>query len=86
MHTYLALPSLSPFALLDPVAREAGQLVAALSHLVPAALAVVLFTMGIRLLLHPFARAAARGEKTRTRHARREAGVCRCCCRSRSSR
>ncbi|WP_084728742.1 YidC/Oxa1 family membrane protein insertase [Streptacidiphilus neutrinimicus] len=75
MHAYLALPALSPFALLDPVAREAGQLVAALAHLVPAALAVVLFTVVIRLLLHPFARAAARGEKTRARLAPRVAAL-----------
>ncbi|WP_160311104.1 YidC/Oxa1 family membrane protein insertase [Streptacidiphilus anmyonensis] len=75
MHVFLALPALSPFALLDPVAREAGRLVAALSQLVPAALAVVLFTVGIRLLLHPFARAAARGERTRARLAPRVAAL-----------
>ncbi|SEM57583.1 YidC/Oxa1 family membrane protein insertase [Streptacidiphilus jiangxiensis] len=58
---------ISPFSLLDPIAREAAQFVGALSHLVPGALAVVLFTVGVRLLLHPFARAAARGEKVRSR-------------------
>ncbi|MBF9069485.1 YidC/Oxa1 family membrane protein insertase [Streptacidiphilus fuscans] len=57
--------SLSPFTVLDPAVGLARDAVAQLSHLMPVALGIVVFTLAVRLLLHPLARAAARGEKTR---------------------
>jgi YidC/Oxa1 family membrane protein insertase len=41
--------------------------VSTLAHYIPAAAAIVLFTLCVRLALHPLARAAARGEKSRNR-------------------
>ncbi|MEV6972386.1 membrane protein insertase YidC [Kitasatospora sp. NPDC093806] len=62
---------MSVFAILDPAVGLAHDAVAALAHVVPTALAIVLFTVCVRLALHPLARAAARGEKTRARLAPR---------------
>ncbi|WP_380279384.1 YidC/Oxa1 family membrane protein insertase [Kitasatospora purpeofusca] len=64
---------MSVFAVLDPAVGLAHDVVAALAHLVPTALAIVLFTVCVRLALHPLARAAARGEKSRARLAPRVA-------------
>ncbi|GAA2144169.1 membrane protein insertase YidC [Kitasatospora kazusensis] len=58
---------MSVFALLDPAVHLAHGAVSALAQLLPTALAIVLFTVCVRLALHPLARAAARGEKTRLR-------------------
>ncbi|MFE7563221.1 YidC/Oxa1 family membrane protein insertase [Kitasatospora sp. NPDC057500] len=58
---------MSVFAVLDPAVDLAHDTVAALAHVVPTALAIVLFTVCVRLALHPLARAAARGEKARAR-------------------
>ncbi|MFE2724372.1 YidC/Oxa1 family membrane protein insertase [Kitasatospora sp. NPDC059327] len=58
---------MSVFAVLDPAVGLAHDVVATLAQLVPTALAIVLFTVGVRLALHPLARAAARGEKSRAR-------------------
>ncbi|WP_354640656.1 YidC/Oxa1 family membrane protein insertase [Kitasatospora camelliae] len=58
---------MSVFTLLDPAVRLAHDAVAALAQVVPTAVAVVLFTVAVRLALHPLARAAARGEKARAR-------------------
>jgi YidC/Oxa1 family membrane protein insertase len=63
--------SMSLFAVLDPAVRLAHDAVSALAQAVPTALAVVLFTVAVRLALHPLARAAARGEKARLRLAPR---------------
>ncbi|MDY0810298.1 YidC/Oxa1 family membrane protein insertase [Kitasatospora purpeofusca] len=62
---------MSVFAILDPAVGLAHDVVAALAQLVPTALAIVLFTVCVRLALHPLARAAARGEKARARLAPR---------------
>ncbi|MFJ8434506.1 YidC/Oxa1 family membrane protein insertase [Kitasatospora sp. NPDC094019] len=62
---------MSVFAILDPAVRLAHDVVAALAQVVPTALAIVLFTVCVRLALHPLARAAARGEKSRARLAPR---------------
>ncbi|GAA4999451.1 hypothetical protein GCM10025734_33910 [Kitasatospora paranensis] len=64
---------MSLFAVLDPAVRLAHDAVSALAQAVPTALAVVLFTVAVRLALHPLARAAARGEKARLRLAPRVA-------------
>ncbi|WP_224285655.1 YidC/Oxa1 family membrane protein insertase, partial [Streptomyces sp. LS1784] len=58
---------MSVLAVLDPAVALAHAAVAAVAHLVPTALAIVLFTVAVRLALHPLARAAARGEKARAR-------------------
>jgi YidC/Oxa1 family membrane protein insertase len=58
---------MSVLALLDPVVSVAHAALAGLSQLLPTAAAIVLLTIGVRLLLHPLARAAVRGEKARTR-------------------
>ncbi|MEV7185414.1 YidC/Oxa1 family membrane protein insertase [Kitasatospora sp. NPDC093102] len=58
---------MSVLAVLDPAVALAHAVVAAVAHLVPTALAIVLFTVAVRLALHPLARAAARGEKARAR-------------------
>ncbi|MFD0273839.1 YidC/Oxa1 family membrane protein insertase [Kitasatospora sp. NPDC127111] len=58
---------MSVFALLDPAVGLAHDVVAALAQVLPTALAIVLFTVCVRLALHPLARAAARGEKARAR-------------------
>ncbi|MEY9844455.1 YidC/Oxa1 family membrane protein insertase [Streptacidiphilus sp. BW17] len=63
--------SLSPFTVLDPAVGLAREAVGQLSHLMPVAVGIVVFTLAVRLLLHPLARAAARGEKTRNRLAPR---------------
>ncbi|MGW2399842.1 YidC/Oxa1 family membrane protein insertase [Kitasatospora sp. NPDC001664] len=62
---------MSVFTLLDPAVGLAHDAVAALAAHLPTALAVVLFTAAVRLLLHPLARAAARGERVRARLAPR---------------
>ncbi|WP_405004647.1 YidC/Oxa1 family membrane protein insertase [Kitasatospora purpeofusca] len=62
---------MSVFAILDPAVGLAHDVVAAFAQVVPTALAIVLFTVCVRLALHPLARAAARGEKARTRLAPR---------------
>ncbi|MFI2611571.1 YidC/Oxa1 family membrane protein insertase [Kitasatospora sp. NPDC018619] len=64
---------MSVLAVLDPAVALAHAAVAAVAHLVPTALAIVLFTVAVRLALHPLARAAARGEKARARLAPRVA-------------
>ncbi|MGF1430115.1 membrane protein insertase YidC [Kitasatospora sp. LaBMicrA B282] len=58
---------MSVLSIFDPAVGLAHQLVGALTHLMPAAAAIVLFTCGVRLALHPLARAAARGERARSR-------------------
>ncbi|WP_030238818.1 YidC/Oxa1 family membrane protein insertase [Streptomyces sp. NRRL S-350] len=56
---------MSVLAVLDPAVAAAHAVVSVLTHVLPAALAIVLFTVAVRLALHPLARAAARGEKAR---------------------
>ncbi|KJS55242.1 YidC/Oxa1 family membrane protein insertase [Streptomyces rubellomurinus] len=58
---------MSVLAVLDPAVAVAHAAVAALAHVVPTALAIVLFVLVVRLSLHPLARAAARGEKARSK-------------------
>ena len=58
---------MSIFSIFDPAVGLAHHLVEPLTRLLPAAAAIVLFTVAVRLALHPLARAAARGERTRTR-------------------
>ncbi|MGA5703986.1 YidC/Oxa1 family membrane protein insertase [Peterkaempfera bronchialis] len=58
---------MSIFSILDPAVGLAHNAVAGLAHAVPTAAAIVIFTVCVRLLLHPLARAAARGEKSRAR-------------------
>ncbi|MFI9330654.1 YidC/Oxa1 family membrane protein insertase [Kitasatospora sp. NPDC052868] len=58
---------MSVFSLLDPAVGLAHDVVSALAQVLPTALAIVLFTVCVRLALHPLARAAARGEKARAR-------------------
>jgi len=58
---------MSVLALLDPAVRLAHDAVSGLAQVLPTALAIVLFTVCVRLALHPLARAAARGEKSRLR-------------------
>lgn len=58
---------MSVLSILDPAVGAAHDAVAALSHTVPTAAAICLFTVCVRLLLHPLARAAARGERSRAR-------------------
>ncbi|WP_441245949.1 YidC/Oxa1 family membrane protein insertase [Kitasatospora sp. McL0602] len=58
---------MSVFAVLDPAVHLAHDAVSVLAQLLPTALAIMLFTVCVRLALHPLARAAARGEKTRQR-------------------
>ncbi|GAA1149872.1 YidC/Oxa1 family membrane protein insertase [Kitasatospora gansuensis] len=58
---------MSVFTLLDPAVGLAHDAVAALAQPLPTALAIVLFTIGVRLLLHPLSRSAARGERARIR-------------------
>ncbi|MFD7413697.1 YidC/Oxa1 family membrane protein insertase [Kitasatospora purpeofusca] len=62
---------MSVFAILDPAVGLAHDVVAAFAQVVPTALAIVLFTVCVRLALHPLARAASRGEKARARLAPR---------------
>ncbi|MGW6916833.1 YidC/Oxa1 family membrane protein insertase [Kitasatospora sp. NPDC054939] len=62
---------MSVLSLLDPAVTVAHDIVAALAEVLPTALAIVLFTVAVRLALHPLARAAARGEKARARLAPR---------------
>ncbi|MBD0669815.1 YidC/Oxa1 family membrane protein insertase [Streptomyces sp. CBMA156] len=66
---------MSVLAVLDPAVAVAHAAVAAVAHLVPTALAIVLFTVAVRLALHPLARAAARGEKARARLAPKVAAL-----------
>jgi YidC/Oxa1 family membrane protein insertase len=54
------------FGFLDVPAEGAYHLVSWLAGATGVALAIVLFTMGVRLMLHPLARMAARGQKART--------------------
>ncbi|MFE4517108.1 YidC/Oxa1 family membrane protein insertase [Kitasatospora sp. NPDC056783] len=56
---------MSVLAVLDPAVAVAHAVVAAIAHVLPTASAIVLFTVAVRLALHPLARAAARGEKAR---------------------
>ncbi|MGA5820696.1 YidC/Oxa1 family membrane protein insertase [Kitasatospora sp. NPDC094028] len=58
---------MSVLAVLDPAVTVAHAAVAALAHVLPTALAIVLFVLVVRLSLHPLARAAARGEKARSK-------------------
>jgi YidC/Oxa1 family membrane protein insertase len=53
------------FGILDAPVDGAYHLVMALSGLLAPALTIVLFTVLVRLMLHPLARAAVRGEKAR---------------------
>ncbi|MEV7599477.1 YidC/Oxa1 family membrane protein insertase [Kitasatospora sp. NPDC089797] len=57
---------MSVLAVLDPAVAVAHAAVAAIAHVLPTALAIVLFVLVVRLALHPLARAAARGEKARS--------------------
>ncbi|MEU9042788.1 MULTISPECIES: YidC/Oxa1 family membrane protein insertase [unclassified Kitasatospora] len=57
---------MSVLTVLDPAVAVAHAVVAAFAHVLPTALAIVLFTVAVRLALHPLARAAARGEKARS--------------------
>ncbi|GAA1249847.1 membrane protein insertase YidC [Kitasatospora nipponensis] len=57
---------MSVLSIFDPAVGLAHSAVAAFAQFVPAA-AIVLFTVCMRLALHPLARAAARGERSRTR-------------------
>ena len=54
------------FGFLDVPVEGAYHLIHALTGLLSPALAIVLFTLSVRLLLHPLARSAARGERART--------------------
>ncbi|GGV13172.1 hypothetical protein GCM10010495_28620 [Kitasatospora herbaricolor] len=58
---------MSVLSILDPAVGLAHTAVSALAHVLPTAAAIILFTVCVRLALHPLARAAARGEKARTR-------------------
>ena len=58
---------MSVFALLDPVVSLAFQAVEALSHVLPTALSIVVFTVVVRAALLPLSRAAAHGERHRAR-------------------
>lgn len=58
---------MSVFTLLDPAVGVAHDAVAVLAQPLPTALAIVLFTVLVRLTLHPLARPAARGERARIR-------------------
>jgi YidC/Oxa1 family membrane protein insertase len=58
---------MSVLSMLDPAVGLAHNTVATLSHVIPTAAAIILFTVCVRLLLHPMARAAARGDQARTR-------------------
>jgi YidC/Oxa1 family membrane protein insertase len=53
------------FAFLDVPAEGAYHLVSWLAGATGVALAIVLFTIGVRLMLHPLARMTVRGEKAR---------------------
>ncbi|MGW4519559.1 YidC/Oxa1 family membrane protein insertase [Amycolatopsis sp. NPDC004378] len=53
------------FGFLDVPVEGAYHLIHALTGPLSTALAIVLFTLGVRLLLHPLARSAARGERAR---------------------
>lgn len=50
---------MSVLAVLDPAVAVAHAAVAALAQVLPTALAIVLFTVAVRLALHPFARGGA---------------------------
>ncbi|MFD5465277.1 YidC/Oxa1 family membrane protein insertase [Kitasatospora sp. NPDC127059] len=58
---------MSVLSVLDPAVTVAHGLVSAIAHVLPTALAIVLFVLAVRLCLHPLARAAARGEKARSK-------------------
>ncbi|WP_410670789.1 YidC/Oxa1 family membrane protein insertase [Amycolatopsis sp. cmx-4-68] len=53
------------FGFLDVPVEGAYHLIHALTGPLSTALAIVVFTLGVRLLLHPLARSAARGERAR---------------------
>nr|WP_225958050.1 membrane protein insertase YidC [Amycolatopsis lexingtonensis] len=53
------------FGFLDVPVSGAYHLIHALTGPLSTALAIVVFTLGVRLLLHPLARSAARGERAR---------------------
>lgn len=53
------------FTLLDVPVAGAYHLVMTLAGAIPPALTIVLFTVAVRLLLHPLTRAAVRGEQAR---------------------
>ncbi|GHG50544.1 MULTISPECIES: YidC/Oxa1 family membrane protein insertase [Amycolatopsis] len=54
------------FGFLDVPVEGAYHLIHTLTGPLSTALAIVVFTLGVRLLLHPLARSAARGERART--------------------
>ncbi|MFF9644542.1 YidC/Oxa1 family membrane protein insertase [Kitasatospora aureofaciens] len=58
---------MSVLSVLDPAVTVAHAVVSAIAHVLPTALAIVLFVLAVRLCLHPLARAAARGEKARSK-------------------
>ncbi|MFJ6216462.1 YidC/Oxa1 family membrane protein insertase [Streptomyces sp. NPDC092296] len=66
---------MSVLSVLDPAVGLAHHAVAGLAQVVPTAAAIVVFTICVRLLLHPLARASARGEKARARLAPQVAEV-----------
>lgn len=55
------------FGFLDVPVEGAYHLIHVLTGPLSTALAIVVFTVGVRLLLHPLARSAARGERARTK-------------------
>lgn len=64
---------MSVLSVLDPAVGLARAAVAALAHVLPVAVAIVVFTLAVRAALHPLARSAARGERARARLAPRVA-------------
>ncbi|MFB7905594.1 YidC/Oxa1 family membrane protein insertase [Kitasatospora sp. NPDC056076] len=66
---------MSVLSVLDPAVTVAHAAVATLAHALPTALAIVLFVLAVRLCLHPLARAAARGEKARSKLAPKVAAL-----------
>ena len=58
---------MSIFAVLNPAVSLAFHVVEGLSHVLPTGLAIVAFTVAVRLILFPLSRAAARGEQARSR-------------------
>ncbi|MBD0692494.1 YidC/Oxa1 family membrane protein insertase [Streptomyces sp. CBMA123] len=58
---------MSVLSVLDPAVTVAHAVVSSIAQVLPTALAIVLFVLAVRLCLHPLARAAARGEKARSK-------------------
>jgi YidC/Oxa1 family membrane protein insertase len=58
---------MSVLSVLEPAVTAAHAVVSAIAHVLPTAVAIVLFVLAVRLCLHPLARATARGEKARAK-------------------